>query len=310
MVERLLVHVLQQHRDAGIRVGHRNAAAHGPRTDDRGVLDGLRRRVSRHVRDLGRLPFCEEQMPQRLGFRGHETLGEEFAFAQRAFVECVFYAVLDGLERGVRSARAFRCFREGGSRGLCRVVCPRSIQDPVRKLARLAPLAAGGARGREEDRCGTQLAGRNLVDETGGESLLCGDRLAVRAHADGELGTYQARQTLRARGSRDQTNQDLRLPDVCVGADDAVVASHRDFVTATERVAANRGDQGLRTVLQATQDRVRTFRSPHRVGGGSHGVEKSDIAAGDERRSRADQHYPVDGVIECGARDVAIDRVP
>ena len=76
-----LIDVLQQHRDAGIGVRHRDAAAHRAGADDRRARDVLRRRVLRDVRNLRDLALGEEQMPQRPRFVGEDAVGEELALA-------------------------------------------------------------------------------------------------------------------------------------------------------------------------------------------------------------------------------------
>ena len=53
-VERVLLHLDDRHRDAGIGEVHRDAAAHGAGADDADLLDRDRRRVVRHVGDLVR----------------------------------------------------------------------------------------------------------------------------------------------------------------------------------------------------------------------------------------------------------------
>ena len=50
-IERRLVHFLEQDRNAGVRVVHRDAAAHRARADDRGAFDLLGRRVLRARRE-------------------------------------------------------------------------------------------------------------------------------------------------------------------------------------------------------------------------------------------------------------------
>ena len=70
-IERRLVDVLQQHRDAGVRVGHRDAAAHRAGADDGRAPDLGGRRVLRHVGNLRHLALGEEQMPQRLRLGRH-----------------------------------------------------------------------------------------------------------------------------------------------------------------------------------------------------------------------------------------------
>ena len=64
-LERRSVDLLQQHRDAGVGVGHRDAAAHRAGADHRRPFDLTRRRVLRDVGNLRDVAFGEKQVHER-----------------------------------------------------------------------------------------------------------------------------------------------------------------------------------------------------------------------------------------------------
>jgi hypothetical protein len=64
-IERVLRGFLDDDRDAGIGVVHRNTAAHGTRADDGGLLDVVGFGVLGNVRDFGHGAFAEEGVDQR-----------------------------------------------------------------------------------------------------------------------------------------------------------------------------------------------------------------------------------------------------
>ena len=65
LVERLLLHLEQHHRDAGVGEVHRDAAAHRAGADDADLAIGRSRRVFGHVGDLGRRALGREDVAQR-----------------------------------------------------------------------------------------------------------------------------------------------------------------------------------------------------------------------------------------------------
>src|SRR6267142_435387 len=79
LVQRLLVHFQHFHRNAGIGEVHRDAATHRTRTDQRRGLDLVRRRVLRHIGNLGYLALGKEQVPQRTRLVGPDQFLELLA---------------------------------------------------------------------------------------------------------------------------------------------------------------------------------------------------------------------------------------
>ena len=287
-IERRLIHFFQQDGNAGVRVVHRNAAAHRAGADNRRAPDVPRRCVLRYVGNFGDFALGEEQMPQRPRFGGHDARREDLAFALGSVVEPVLDAGFDRLDGGKRRAHAARGLFQAGARRGDRVGRPRCVAN--RLLARLPDLPRLRLRLRERDRAREQIAVDNVVDDAGRVGLRRGHRLAVGAHVERHLQAGEPRQSLRAARAGDDAEQDLGLADLRVPGRDAEVARLRHLEPAAERVAVNRGDERLGRVFHAAQQRVRARGARERILFRLQRVEHLDVGAGDERRPGADEH--------------------
>ena len=136
-LHRRVVHVLEQHGNAGVRVGHGDAAAHGAGADHRGPLDLRDRRVLRHVGHLRGFAIGEEHVHQRARFvRGH-AVRKQLALARRALLEVERERAFDGVDGLERRLHAFRGLRQCRPRRRARGDAGLSIGDLVRQLAGL-----------------------------------------------------------------------------------------------------------------------------------------------------------------------------
>ena len=79
--------VAKPYRDSGVDQRHRNAAAHGSGTDDRGRLDIDCRGDFLHVGNFGNRAFGEEPVNHRPGLVRGKALCDELLFMLPAFVE-------------------------------------------------------------------------------------------------------------------------------------------------------------------------------------------------------------------------------
>ena len=70
------VDLLEQHGDAGVGVGHRDAAAHRAGADDGRPADRQQRRLLGDAGDLAHLALAEEDVNQRLRLIGEQALRE------------------------------------------------------------------------------------------------------------------------------------------------------------------------------------------------------------------------------------------
>src|SRR5208282_5177866 len=66
---------------------HRNAAAHRPRANNRGGIDGNNRSVFRNVRNFGNFALAKENMNERLRLIRKKALHEELALEFDTFFE-------------------------------------------------------------------------------------------------------------------------------------------------------------------------------------------------------------------------------
>src|SRR5512135_1263371 len=282
-VERLLLHLDQGHRDAGVYEAHGDAAAHGAGADDRRFPDVARRRVFRHVGDLGGLAFGEEHVAQRLRFGGVDQILEALALLLAAFVEGLRHGGLDAgddLER--------RGIAPGGLRhfGACRLEkrlgvaldLGREVANAARSLARGDQLFRVG-HGRVEE-----IAFDDLVDHAERLRLLGRYRVAGGHHLDRFGGADHARQALRAARAGQDAELYFRQADLRLGQRDAVVAAECELEPAAEGEAADRRDQGL-------FHRVLLLVDHRQVGRRHLLVELADVGAARERLFAADDDH-------------------
>ena len=87
LVEGLLLHLQQHHRNSRIDETHADSAAHRARADDADFANGPGRRVIRHVENVRRRALRLKHMTQRRGFRRQHERGEQFAFSLDAGIE-------------------------------------------------------------------------------------------------------------------------------------------------------------------------------------------------------------------------------
>ena len=113
-----VVHFLQEHRNAGIRIAHRNAATHRSRADHRRALDVGGGRFPGNVRHLGGLTLGKKQMTERLRFIRDHAVGKQLALAKRPFVEGQRHRSLDGVDGRKGRADTFRSFERARASAL------------------------------------------------------------------------------------------------------------------------------------------------------------------------------------------------
>ena len=306
LLHRRIVHVLEQHRDAGVGVGHGDAAAHGAGADHRGARDRRHRRVFRHVGHLRGFAIGEEHVHQRARLVRGDAVGEQLALARGAALEIERERPLDGIDGLER--------RLDASAPSSRARFARPRRRPHRPRDRRSSPNARASCGlapafdlRKRDRIVEQVRARDLIDDAGRQRLRGGHGLAGRAHLDRQLRAAQARQPLRAAGAGNDAEQHFRLADFGVGRHHAVVAGHGDFEAAAERVAVDRGHERLGRVLDAHEPRVRAFGSRQRLLARFQRAEDLDVGARDERRAGADQDDRIDAGVGASARDCGFD---
>src|SRR5262249_13123364 len=86
-IEGFLANLFEQDRNAGVGVGHGNAAAHRAGADDRRAPDRNGRRGLRQTGDLARLALAEEDVDESLGLIREETLSEKLPLFLATFGE-------------------------------------------------------------------------------------------------------------------------------------------------------------------------------------------------------------------------------
>ena len=78
-----------------------------------------------------------------------------------------------------------------------------------------------------------QIALNDSIDKAQRQRIGSTDRLAVQEHLQGIFGADQARQTLRAHSTGDDTQRDLGKTQLRVLVGDAIVSSQRHLYAAT-----------------------------------------------------------------------------
>jgi hypothetical protein len=315
-LQRRLIDVFQEHRDAGVRVGHRDAAAHRAGAEDRGAPDVLRRRALRDAGDFRRLALGKEHVPERLRFGRDDAARGELALAARSGFEPKRQRRLNRVHRGVRGGRAARHAPETGTRGVAGRGPVADVLGSDRQLAGPANLPGLRPGFRERDRLIKDRVGAgtpaidDAIEDAGRERRRCRQRLPVGAHVEREPGAGQPRQPLRATGARDDAEEHLRLSDLGVLCRDAVVARHRHFEPASQRVPVDGRDEGLGRVLDALQEGMDARGPREGVVACLQLVEDPDVRPGDERRAGADEDDGFDGPVRACARDSVVQALP
>ena len=127
-IERRLVGILEQNRNAGIGEHHRNAAAHRSRSHDGRGIDRNKRSIFRNVRNLPHFALAEEDVNQRLRLIGEQTFDEKFFLLLAALVERQFRCGFHGVNRGERCDQPalFRARHFASSREYRRILFRRT----------------------------------------------------------------------------------------------------------------------------------------------------------------------------------------
>ena len=138
-----------------------------------------------------------------------------------------------------------------------------------------------------------QLALNDFVEDAGRECVGGFDRFAARAHLGGFRHAGQPRQPLRAAGTGNQSDLDLRLADLRVRARHAVMARHRHFQSAAEPGAVDGDHDRFRAVFQCGEQRVEP--DIERLQARREFAELLDIRPAAEGPTAADQDDGLDG---------------
>src|SRR3989475_1390348 len=166
-----------------------------------------------------------------------------------------------------------------------------------------------GETGRERHRLLPELRFReDAVEQTPVEGLLRGDHAPRRHEVDRAALSDEPWKALGASGPREDAERDLRQahPPGAVGGD-AQIRRHRDFKTATDAVAVDRGDEEFRSALHFVQ-RLLAVEAEHRlVVGGRRGKEIDVRARGPDAVQFRREHAHVDVVVETDVVDHRVE---
>src|SRR6185437_6302837 len=101
------------------------------------------------------------------------------------------------------------------------------------------------------------FGGNDFIHKTDAESFVCVDGLPGEHHLQRGAAADEAWKALRAAVAGQDAEADLRLAKASGLRRDAYAAGHRKFAAAAERVAVDRGDDGLGQRLDAAEDALR-----------------------------------------------------
>jgi hypothetical protein len=250
-VERVLLHLEQLHRDAGIDEVHRDAAAHRAGADHRCQLDVAHRRVGRHVGNLARRTLAEERMAKRARLGRLHQVQEQLALARHSLFERQLDRSLDRLDasrrrREVLRHRARRVQREL-QEGLGVIMLDLQVAH-LRQAELVGNRLAGKRNGRLDD-----VAVDDLIEKLRSLEFLGLHRRARDDHVGRHLERDDARQSLRAAGAGQDAELDLGQRDLRAGSGHAKMAAKRQLEAAAHRNAVDRRDDRLARPL----DRIR-----------------------------------------------------
>ena len=255
-VQRVLLHFQQLDGHAGVKKIHGNATTHGAGANDGDGLDAALRCVRRYVGNLGGSTLGHEQMAQGAAFRGPHQVDEELALKQHAV--CKFFP-----GGGFHSVHALGGCRVVFGHALDHVASELKVSIALRVAARQIAHQRQGSDGshflRKSQGFSSQgVYGRShLVKE-----FLAGDHgqqlafhgLATDDHVERRLHTQDARQALRAAGTRQEAQLDFGQGHAAARRGNAVVATERQFQPAAHTDGVNRCHHRLGRVLNSQDD--------------------------------------------------------
>ena len=289
-VERILLRLDDDDRDARRQEVHRDAAAHRPRADNADLGDLAWLHVLGDAFDLRRLALGEEEILLRPRLCSRHQFHEQAALLKHALFVRMRDGSLDRLDVGFRSVEALHL---AGVR-LTELVEKAGVFSRGREL--LVARAADRDRAHVLDLMGVgdrvlhQIAFDELVDQPQFLRLDRADRSAARHHIQRLFDADDAGQPLRSARAGEQPQLNLGHAELGVLDRNSPVAGERDLEPAAERGPMHRGDYGFRAGLDRVDDR-REHRKLHRL------AELQNIRAREERLAFAANDDRLDLVI-------------
>ena len=287
-VQRGLIPFDDGDRDPDVGEVHGDAAAHGSGTEHTTGADVELRCVTGNVRDLGRLPLCEEVVPLGRGLCAPHQLLEQFTFLCDTGVEVVevdrgldaLDVVLRGLEAtGPAGDRGPEIIEQPGVGPIGLHLVPEIPQPFQRHALGDGPLGEG-------HRPGFVIVD-DVVDQAEIECLLGTDRITLGHHLQRLCCAGDTGQALRAAGAGEQAELDLRETEPGGRYRHPVVGAHRHLEPASQRGAVDTGDHRFRAVLHRGLDLIES-------GALRRLSELADVGSGDEGPTSAGEDDGLD----------------
>ena len=173
-------------------------------------------------------------------------------------------------------------------------------------LAGLAEVHAGHVAG-VRDRTLEQVPDDDLVDDSEGIRFAGLDRVPFHTHLQGLFDTREARQALRAAGSRDEAELHFGLPHLGRRNRHAVMPGHGGFEAAAERSPVNGHHDGFRALLDLFQKGIQANVAALIARGDLS--EFVDVRARNERAARADDDDGLHGIVAVSHADARRDSL-
>ncbi len=281
-VKRGLRGIRQAHGDASVGERRGDAAAHGARADDTRFANRIYGRILEHAGSLAGGALGEEGMDQRLRLRRFQARVRKLTLSLAAFGERQGdrgpQRFQDRERCGLIAADLARLQLPGGEN---RKVLLGSARMPVHPARLSIGAAPHGHPARKSHRAREQVAIYNSIDEPDLQRFGSAHRSSGHQHIDRLRQTHQPGQPLRALGSGDHPDRDLRHAHLGVAHGDAIVRGHGDFNAASERGPMHRDDRRFRAVLDRGQQRVQ-------IGALARRREFGQVGSGDEGLTGAD----------------------
>jgi hypothetical protein len=247
-------------------------------------------------------------VPERARFERQHRVGKQFALDRRTSLEVVRVSRLERLEHAMSRLRTSTPLHAAPRFRDRRPACIHGGRSEV-DGAGPPPGPGPSELARSFDRVCREIAGSDPIDQSGGQCAGCRERTPFDTYVHGRRRRHETRKALGAASSGDQPERHFGLSEPCVGRCDPEVTGHREFQSASEGKAANRGDDRFPRILDCLQQFMHPRGPLESSGSGRDRVEFPDVRAGGEVLAASHHDDSGDAGIRVGPLDTRENRL-